>query len=110
MKLLLDENLAPRLAQLLASVYPGTVHVKDVELASADDDTIWRYAAQEGYIIVSKDNDFRQRSFVYGPPPKVVWVCKGNCATDVILDLLVHHAPDVAGLANDDLAAFLILD
>jgi predicted nuclease of predicted toxin-antitoxin system len=39
-------------------------------------------------MIVSKDNDFRQLSFLYGPPPKVVWLSVGNAGTELIVSLL----------------------
>ncbi len=35
---------------------------------------LWEFAKQEYYIIVYKDNDFRQRSFLFGFPPKVIWL------------------------------------
>ncbi len=31
-------------------------------------------------MIVSKDNDFQQMSFVFGHPPKVIWIRRGNCS------------------------------
>ncbi|MGD9794259.1 MAG: DUF5615 family PIN-like protein [Acidimicrobiia bacterium] len=31
--------------------------------------------------IVSKDSDFRQLAFLYGPPPKVVWLQVANAST-----------------------------
>ena len=73
MKLLLDQNLSPRLVLSLAATYPGTSHVREVGLHAADDDMVWAYAAEHGSVIVSKDADFHQRSFVLGHPPKVVW-------------------------------------
>lgn len=45
---------------------------------------IWQYALEHGLTIVSKDNDFRQLSFLYGPPPKVIWLSVGNAGTDII--------------------------
>jgi predicted nuclease of predicted toxin-antitoxin system len=30
---------------------------------------------------VSKDADFHERSFVLGPPPKVIWIRRRNCST-----------------------------
>ena len=57
MKLLLDQNLSPRLAHTLAATYPDTTHVRDVGLQAADDDTVWAYAAEHGFVIVSKDAD-----------------------------------------------------
>ena len=62
MKLLLDENLSPRLATYLAAVFTGTTHVDLVGLHGQSDDAIWEHARVEGFTIVSKDNDFRQRN------------------------------------------------
>ena len=74
MKLLFDENLAPVLVELLARIYPQSVHVADVRLKSSPDPIVWEYAARAGYTIVTKDADYRQRSFVFGCPPKVIWI------------------------------------
>lgn len=41
-------------------------------LQAADDDVVWTYAAEHGFVIASKDTDFHQRSFVLGHPPKVL--------------------------------------
>ncbi|HEX2092834.1 MAG TPA: DUF5615 family PIN-like protein [Longimicrobiaceae bacterium] len=81
MKLLLDENLSPRLVARLGDAYPGSVHVRDLGLASADDTSVWAYAREHGLVIVSKDSDFHDRSILHGPPPKVVWIQRGNCST-----------------------------
>jgi len=76
-KLLFDENLSPRLCRLLADVYPGSAHVRDIGLRGADDERICSYARDYGFTVVSKDNDFRQRGFLRGAPPKVVWLSVG---------------------------------
>lgn len=68
MKLLLDENLAPSLA--LADIFPESIHVRELGLKSSPDTVVWEYAAKVGYTIVTKDADFRQRSFLFGPPQK----------------------------------------
>ena len=54
MKLLFDENLSPKLVKLLADDFPGSVHVHDIGLGGADDKTIWRYAANNVLLIVSR--------------------------------------------------------
>ncbi len=78
MKLLFDENLSFRLARELAYVYPESAHVRDVGLLGAEDRRIWEHAVEHGFILVSKDTDFYQRSLVHGSPPKVVWLRVGN--------------------------------
>ena len=32
-----------------------------------------------------------QRGFLFGAPPKVVWVRLGNCSTSDVVDLSRHH-------------------
>ncbi len=92
MKLLLDENLSPKLVKPLASTYPDSVHVNDIGLTGRDDITVWQYARSHGFTIVSKDNDFRQMAFLQGPPPKVIWLAVGNAGTKAILQLLLDRA------------------
>lgn len=72
MKLIFDQNLSPRLCQSLTSLFPASVHVRDVGLREAEDARIWEDAADHGFAIVTKDADFRQRSFLEGHPPKIV--------------------------------------
>lgn len=50
----------------------------------AEDSVIWAYAREHGYVIVTKDGDFRQRSFLEGHPPKIIWLRLGNCSTKLI--------------------------
>jgi predicted nuclease of predicted toxin-antitoxin system len=64
-KLLLDENLSPRLADLLRDVFPDLWHVQSVGLQGHPDQEIWEYARDQGMMILSKDNDFRQLSFLH---------------------------------------------
>ena len=88
MKLLFDENISPRLVAALSDVFPGSVHVRDVGLVRATDAAIWAYARDRGLTILSKDSDFHQVSFLRGPPPKVIWIRRGNCSTVDIEALL----------------------
>jgi predicted nuclease of predicted toxin-antitoxin system len=84
MKLLFDENLSHKLLWPLADLFHGSVHVRDLGLKAADDPVAWEYAKNNGLMIVSKDSDMHQRSFVFGYPPKVVWVRLGNCSTSEV--------------------------
>ena len=88
MKLLFDENLSHRLVRVLASEYPGSAHVRDVGLRGAQDHQIWNHAREHGFAIVSKDTDFRERSYVEGFPPKIIWLDVGNADTAAIAAML----------------------
>ena len=109
MKCLFDENLSPELVRLLADLFPESVHVRDVGLKSADDPVVWQYARENGLIIVSKDSDLHQRSFVFGHPPKLVWVRLGNCSTSDVERLLRLNFAAIAVFDEDTEAAFLAL-
>ncbi len=110
MKLLLDQNLSPRLAASLCEVYPGSTHVRDVGLGSATDEAVWNYAAAHGFAIVSKDADFHQRSFLLGPPPKVIYIRCGNCSSRDIEGTLKAHRQDLQKFEREAAAAFLVLE
>jgi predicted nuclease of predicted toxin-antitoxin system len=103
MKILLDENLSQRLIALIESTYPGCVHVETVFERGKSDSSIWAYARDNAFTIVSKDNDFRQRVFVFGPPPKVIWLNVGNAGTNDVAALLLAHAERIKEFhANPD--------
>jgi len=109
-KLLFDENLSPRLADVLSDIYPGSSHVHPCGFGSSDDATIWDYAKTNGFIIVSKDSDFEERSVVLGFPPKVIRLVTGNCATADVDNLLRTAFSIVSRFVNDDDETCLVLD
>jgi len=84
MKLLVDQNLSPRLVERLGDPYPGSTHVRQEELKRGTDREIWEFAEEFGYTIVTKDSDFNEMVVAWGAPPDVVWVRLGNCTTDAI--------------------------
>ena len=109
MKLLFDENLSPRLVGLLAVEFPGSEHVRNIGLASAPDPVVWSHAATHALVIVSKDSDFQHRALLLGHPPKVVWVCLGNCSTAAVAALLRARQSDLLAFVADPAASLLAL-
>lgn len=88
MKLLFDENLSPKLPLLLANLFPGSLHVRDVGMKATADPIVWDYAKENDLMVVSKDADMHDLSLVLGNPPKVIWLRLGNCSTRQIESLL----------------------
>ena len=109
MKLLFDENLSFRFVQALEPEYPGSAHVRMLGLQGAADDVIWQRARHEGYAIISKDNDFRQLSFLHGGPPKVIWLSVGNVGTEAILRFLRSQHAQIQAFETDAEASLLVL-
>jgi predicted nuclease of predicted toxin-antitoxin system len=59
MKLLFDENLSRKLVPLVGDLFPGSAHVTRVGISSgASDQQVWDYARQNGFVIITADNDF----------------------------------------------------
>jgi len=58
MRLLIDNALSPRLADVLSRAGHDVLHVRDVGLRDADDETILRFAETESRVVVSADTDF----------------------------------------------------
>jgi predicted nuclease of predicted toxin-antitoxin system len=109
MKLLFDENLSPKLVSKLSGLFPGSVHVRDVSLASAADPLVWQYALAHDFIIVSKDEDFHHLSFLRGAPPKVIGLEVGNTSTKFVVELLRDRYSEIQAFGADTTAAFLAL-
>ena len=109
MRLLFDANVSHRLVRDLASEYPGSAHVREVGLRGAEDRQIWDHARTHGFAIVSKDTDFRERGYVEGFPPKVIWLDVGNAGTAAIAALLRRERERVERFETQEEASVLIL-
>ena len=95
MKLLLDENLSRRIIPFLQTAFPGSSQVVLLGLESASDSEIWQYAKTNGFVIVSRDSDFQERSLVAGRPPQVVWLKIPNRSKTVVLNILLDHHTEI---------------
>ena len=109
MKLLFDQNLSWRLPQKLADLYPDSQHIREVGMKESQDVDIWDYAKDNGYVIVSKDLDFQQRSLLFGHPPKVDRLRVGNCTVQTIEDLLRRHSRVIHTFELDAMKSYLSL-
>jgi predicted nuclease of predicted toxin-antitoxin system len=109
MKLLFDENLSPSLPALVANLFPESTHVRDCGLRGKTDEEIWAYARTNGFVIISKDSDFQQRSLLYGPPPKLIWLRIGNCNRERLLRLITAHEQDIRAFETDAAESILVL-
>jgi predicted nuclease of predicted toxin-antitoxin system len=108
-KLLFDQNLSRRLVGMFSIEHTDSRHVTDVGLETATDAEIWSYAGEHGFVIVSKDSDFRQLAFLHGPPPKAIWVRLGNASTIAIFDALRDNREEIVRFSDDADEALLVL-
>ena len=109
MKLLFDENLSHTLVGIVAREFPDSSHVRDIALRAAEDAQIWEHARVHGFLIVSKDTDFRERSYVEGFPPKTIWLDVGNAGTAAIAELLRRERGRISHFDEQEETSLLIL-
>jgi len=100
-RLLFDQNLAPRLVDRIAAEFPGSLHVRDLDLQAATDADVLRVAAERELVIVTKDKDFADIVTARGAGPKVLWLMLGNVSTDEIAESILNEAESIARLLDD---------
>ena len=56
--------MAPRLVVKLADIFPGSVHVRHLDMARAVDDAVWKYAIAHDLAAVEAFADDPQLAFI----------------------------------------------
>ncbi|HQS66217.1 MAG TPA: DUF5615 family PIN-like protein [Sulfuricurvum sp.] len=92
MKLLFDQNLSYRLIQKVIEEFPQSIHIAALHLDTASDFDVWKYAKENGYVIVSKDSDFNELTTYHGFPPHIIWLRTGNSSVEKNGETLLKHA------------------
>lgn len=88
MKLLIDQNPSHRLVKPLQAQFPGTEQVRRLGLTNNRDTSIWDYARQHDFVILTQDEDFFDLSSLRGAPPKVLLLRTGNLPSAEVVTLL----------------------
>ncbi len=94
---------------MLRDAFPGSVHVTEIDLDAATDQEVWDHARKHDLVLMSKDSDFRQLAFLYGPPPKVVWLRVGNATTASVANLVLDHVEAIESFVANEDEALLVL-
>ena len=101
MRFLLDENLSPKLVDLLGRDGHDVVHVRDIGLVSASDEVVIAAASADDRILISADTDFGTllaRSHANRPSFVLIRRASGRRAIDqaaLIIDNLVAVTADL---------------
>ena len=108
-RFLLDENLSERLLPALMARFPGSSHVRALGKGGAADVELWALARDQGFILVTRDEDFVGLSVLHGAPPKVIWLNVGNPRTAQIERLIRDNADAIEQFTAHEDATFLAL-
>lgn len=90
-KLLLDNNLSYKLCKPLLQYFEEVNHIRFLLSVEVDDLTIWNYASENNFHIITKDNDFDEWSLLKSCPPKIIHLLCGNQTTLFILNFIVTN-------------------
>ena len=101
MRLLLDENISWRLAAYLRPHCAAVLHVRDIQLDNSPDTSIWRYAKQHGYDVITKDEDFLRLVLAEGFPPRVVAVQNAQVPVAKLAEFLLARLPQIESFLGE---------
>jgi len=109
MKLLLDANISWRLIPVMEEHFGECIHVDDIPELSfpAKDTKIWQYAKDNGYAIITHDNDFNDLIAIRSFPPKIIWLRTGNCNRKSTSDILVRSKQSILEFLKSDESGLL---
>jgi len=109
MKLLFDENLSRKLVPLVEDLFPGSAHVTRVGISSgASDQQVWDYARQNGFVIITADNDFLSLADTRGHPPKVILLDNCDYPTNVAARIIRAEVNRILQFDGDARAVLIL--
>lgn len=108
-KLLLDQNLSFKICKKIEDIFPEAKHVSDVRLNGSNDITIWNFAKNNNFTIVTFDSYFIDISILNGFPPKIIWMRTGNTTSDIITQKFKLHENVIKEFLSDNENAYLEL-
>ena len=95
MRFLIDAQLPPVMARWLEESGHQAEHLEDAGLRDAEDRAVWAYALRVGAVVVTKDEDFADRSIRDSGGPVIVWLRIGNATNRALRAWLAPRLPGV---------------
>jgi predicted nuclease of predicted toxin-antitoxin system len=109
-KLLLDENLSRRLVPALQTRFPGTSQVALLGLERSTDYQLCEYASENGFVLVSKDDDFQALVAARAYRPKLIRLVLGNATNDQVLAALLGAADHIENALSQTDIGIAVID
>ncbi len=93
MKLLFDANISRRIVPMLADLFPQSSHISLVGFSGeTPDKSIWEFAKQERFAIVTADADFITLANRHGAPPQIIRLERMDYSTQIAAALIRRYA------------------
>lgn len=108
-RILLDQNLSPKLIRQLADVMSGLESVYAHGLTGASDPDIFDWAGRSGFTaVLSTDRDFVLLAERLGPPPKVIRIEHCDFPAKTIEGILRREAIRIRSFLNSTRVVLLL--
>lgn len=105
----MGENFSRRIVPAIQARWPGLSQVALLGLERFSDAELCEFAAQHGYTICSKDDDFHRLVSSRQYRPKLVHVALGNVSKDRVLAALLAAADDIDAALADPEAGVVVV-
>jgi predicted nuclease of predicted toxin-antitoxin system len=108
-RILLDQNLSPKLIRRLADVLPGLESVYDHDLTGSSDPFIFEWARRAEFsALISADRDLVRLAERLGPPPRVIRIERCDFPSRTIGLLLRREALRIHSFLESNRAVLLL--
>jgi predicted nuclease of predicted toxin-antitoxin system len=92
MKILCDVHISLKITKFFISKGINSLHVNNIlDKWFTSDIDISKYADNHGYIVITKDSDFKNTHFIKKSPKKLIKVNLGNISTNRLIDIFENH-------------------
>jgi len=99
-RLLLDENLPESILPLVDRHFPGSIHVRECLGAGAKDVSVWQFASEHSFVLVTRDRDFHRLAEQERSRGPWVWVRLVNPTSDEVAEAIAAHRSRITYLAK----------
>ena len=86
--LLFDENSSYRIIKRVLHLFPDSQAAKRLRLTAKEDGLIWETAKQNGFTIITYDDDYEMLNQLRGWPPKVILIRSSNLSNNEVVEML----------------------
>jgi predicted nuclease of predicted toxin-antitoxin system len=92
MTIWIDAQLSPALAPFITLTFGiEAFSVAFLGLRDAEDEVIFQKAREANVVVMTKDADFLELQFRFGPPPQIIFVRLGNTSNQRMREVLENQ-------------------
>ena len=96
MKFLCDVHITYQLVNYLQSKGHQAIHVNHIlQKWNTSDTDIAHYADKNGFVLITKDIDFRNSFVVQGTPAKLIRIVLGNISNKLLIELFEKNLQSI---------------